>query len=217
MNQLNNYLTFRSIPRQLVSAALAVLLLLPNLSSANQDPAAAIEVTVNNLFGEFSNRRSELEGNNPELFNLVDRVAGPIFDFDYISKLVLAKAWKKASPAQRLAFAEEFKRLIIVTYATALFRYTGNETMDFGDTTIKERKGVKFGTVNTEVSINDGSPIPVVYSMIQGQDEKWKVYNLTVGSLNMVLNYRSVIQSTIHSEGLDGMIASMKANNDKNY
>ena len=156
-----------------------------------------------------------LKGNNVALYKLVDRIAGPIFDFNYISKLILAKSWKKASTEQRNQFSREFKRLIIVTYATALFRYTGNETMEFGETEIKERKGVKFGTVNTEVSINEGEPIPVVYSMIQS-DGQWKVYNLTVGNLNMVLNYRRVVQSTIHSEGIDGMIAKMKANNDKN-
>lgn len=187
------------------------------VTKANEDPAAIVEQTVNQLFGEFSEKRQHFEGNNKDLFNLVDRIVSPLFDFDYISKLVLAKSWKKASEQQRSDFADEFKRLIIVTYATALFSYTGNETMDFGDSVIKERKGVKFGTVNTEVSINDGAPIPVVYSMIQDENQQWKIYNLTVGSLNMVLNYRNVIQSTVHNEGLEGMITTMKANNEKNY
>ena len=89
--------------------------------------------------------------------------------------------------------------------------------MEFGETKIKEKKGVKFGTVNTEVTINDGAPIPVVYSMLQHPDQDWKIYNLTVGSLNMVLNYRNVIQSSIHSDGLDKVISDIKENNDKNY
>ena len=82
---------------------------------------------------------------------------------------------------------------------------------------VKEKKGRRFATVNTEVTINDGGPIPVVYSMMENADSGWKVYNLTVGDLNMVINYRNVIQSSIHSEGLDGTIASMKENNDRNY
>jgi phospholipid transport system substrate-binding protein len=185
------------------------------LANASDDPSHVVEKTVNELLDEFIERRDELEQNNKDLFELVDRVASPLFDFNYISRLVLAKSWKKASEQQRLQFAEEFKNLIIVTYATALFRYTGDETMEFGETGIKERKGVKFGTVNTEVTISGGPPIPVVYSLIKKPDESWKIYNLTVGDLNMVLNYRNVIQSTIHNEGLDGMIASMKENNDK--
>ena len=129
----------------------------------------------------------------------------------------MGKTWKSASDAQKQEFANEFKRLLIVTYATALFQYTGNEAMTFGETKIKEKKGRRFATVNTEVTVNEGGPIPVVYSMVENADSDWKVYNLTVGDLNMVINYRNVIQSSIHSEGLDGTIASMKANNDRNY
>ncbi len=207
----------RGAVRLLVVLALAILQFSGPLTYANDDPSIIVEKTVNQLFEEFTANREQLLGNNSDLFNLVDRVASPLFDFDYISKLVLAKSWKKATEQQRNQFAEEFKNLIIVTYATALFRYTGDETMEFEESGIKERKGIKFGTVNTKVKISDGPPIPVVYSLIKKPDEQWKIYNLTVGDLNMVLNYRNVIQSTIHSEGLDGTIASMKANNDKYY
>ena len=75
----------------------------------------------------------------------------------------------------------------------------------------------QFATVNTEVFIGEGPPVDVVYSLILDQENNWKIYNLTVADLNMVLNYRNVIQSSIHSEGLDGMIASMRENNEKNY
>ena len=188
-----------------------------NPGIASGDPAALIDETVQALFGEFADRRSELEGNNVALFELVERVASPIFDFNYISKLVLAKSWKKANDDQREEFAEEFRRLMVVTYATALFHYTGNETMTFGETTLKEVKGRQFATVNTEVVIGSEAPVPVVYSLLLDESGEWKIYNLTVGTLNMVINYRNVIQSTIHSEGLDGMIASIRANNEKNY
>ena len=106
---------------------------------------------------------------------------------------------------------------MVVTYATALFRYTGNETMSFGETAIKEVKGRQFATVNTEVVIGGEAPVPVVYSLLLDESGQWKIYNLTVGSLNLVINYRNVIQSTIQSEGLDGMIASIRENNEKNY
>ncbi|WP_423909559.1 MlaC/ttg2D family ABC transporter substrate-binding protein [Candidatus Spongiihabitans sp.] len=201
--------------------AISLTLFATPQAHANDDPAIIVEKTVNALLEEFSKKRDQLEGNNRDLFELVNRIASPLFDFDYISKLVLAKSWKKANARQRQAFADEFKRLLIVTYATALFQYTGNETVEFGESDVKEKKGVRFGTVNTAVSIGEQGSIPVVYSLIQDnrRDDRhqWKIYNLTVGSLNMVLNYRAVIQSLIHREGLDGMIAGMKENNDKNY
>ncbi len=209
------------IKHLLTALAISLTLFATPQAGANDDPAIIIEKTVNSLLEEFSEKRDQLEGNNRDLFELVDRIASPLFDFDYISKLVLAKSWKKASVQQRQEFADEFKRLLIVTYATALFRYTGNETVEFGESAVKEKKGVRFGTVNTSVSINEQGSIPVVYSLIQDDrrddSHQWKIYNLTVGSLNMVLNYRAVFQSIIHREGLDGMIAGIKDNNDKNY
>ena len=71
---------------------------------------------------------------------MVDELASPLFDFAYVSKLVLAKSWKSATETQRNEFAVEFKRLLIITYATALFQYTGEEKMTFVGSDLKERK-----------------------------------------------------------------------------
>jgi len=168
----------------------------PGYAATNDDPAAVIDSTVQSLFDEFTASRERLELNKTELFVLVNDIASPLFDFN---------------------FAIEFKRLLIVTYATALFQYTGKETMSFGETGFREKKGVKLAKVNTEVFINEGAPISVVYDMIKKADGEWKIYNLTVGDLNMVLNYRNVIQSSIQSDGLDALILSMKENNQKHY
>ena len=73
--------------------------------STGDDPARIIDDAVQTLFGEVTERREELNGQPSELFELVDRVASPHFDFNYISKLVLAKSWKKASDVQREGFA----------------------------------------------------------------------------------------------------------------
>ena len=207
--------TLKLIPAIALGLILALARVVP--AAAADDPAAMIDETVTQLFDEFSASREQLEGDRQALFDMVDRIAGPAFDFDYISKLVLAKSWKGASEQQRNAFALEFKRLMIVTYATALFRYTGNETMTFGETKVREKKGVELATVDTKVRINAGEPIPVKYFLLREKGSDWKIYNLEVGDLNMVLNYRSVVQSTVLSEGMDGTIASMKAKNDESY
>ena len=196
---------------------IAAMLVLPPAQSSD-DPAVFIENTVRNLLAEFTAGRDEYEADRTALFEMVDRMASPAFGFRYMSKLVLAKSWKKASAKQRQDFAEEFRRLMIVTYATGLTEYMGTETMEFRETKIREKQGTLLATVNTEVTIDDNAPpLPVVYSLIRKKGETWKVYNLTVGSLNMVLNYRKVIQSLIHSEGLQGMIENLRNNNDRNF
>ena len=183
-------------------------------SYANSSPVQEISDAVDELLTEVTARRIELEGDRLALYDMVDRRTRPYFDFEKIAKLVLAQNWKTASDAQRQAFGEEFRKLLIRTYATALFQYTGKEKMAFNSTDIKERSGRKSATVKSEVTLSDGPPIDVSYYMILGEDNRWKIYNMAIAGVNLVTNYRKTYGASIRSLGLDGLIESMReANN----
>ena len=205
------------LTRTFICLGLAALLGTSSISSATEDPVPVIKNAVDSMIVSFTADRQQLENSQTRLFDLVDRIASPLFDFDYISKLVLAANWKTATSKQRREFAHELKRLLIATYAIALFQYTGNETMSFDETRIKQKKSMKFANVRGKFRVDTGTPIDMVYSMMQKPEENWKIYNLTVADLNMVLNYRNVFQSSILKDGLDGTIALMKTNNDRSY
>lgn len=194
---------------------LAMLMVTPALAAAKPD--VVIETTVQQLLDEFTAQKDSLGKDKQQLFALVDRIALPLFDFQRISKLVLAKNWKKANDVQRTDFATEFKRLLIGTYATALFQYTGNEKMIFTSTSIKEKKGRQFATVKSEVSLASGPGIPVNYSLILDNQGEWKIYNMDIAGLNMVTSYRKTYGSAIRTQGLDGLITSMRETNERNY
>ena len=130
---------------------ICVGLLMPVSSLAQEEPHVLIEKTVQSLLDEFTSQREVLEADKRELYALVDRVAAPLFDLKRISKLVLANHWKQASPQQREEFTEEFKKLLIGTYATALFNYTGDEKITFTGSEITERKGRKSAVVRSEI------------------------------------------------------------------
>ena len=206
---------FRS-PLGYLAVCLGLLVAAPTPAQPPEDPQPAIEEAVQILLDEFSVRRAEFESDPRELFALVERVVVPLFDLKRISRLVLATHGRQASPAQREAFGEAFKKLLIGTYATALFKYTGDQKMTFTGSKITERKGRKFAVVNSEVSLSGGSsPVAVVYALILDQDDAWKIYNLTIDGINLVINYRNAYAESIASQGLDGVIESMQASNAK--
>ena len=184
-------------------------------SSATEKPHRMIEQAVHTLLDEFTSRREWFEADKGELFELVERVAVPLFDFKRITKLVLARNWRQASAQQRDEFGTEFKKLLIGTYAIALFQYTGDERIIFTDSEITERKGRKFAVAHSEVAISNAPPIAVDYALILGKDGDWKIYNLTIGGINMITNYRNTYASAIGNLGLDGVIESMKIANAK--
>lgn len=180
-------------------------------TAAQEQPQAVIERAVQELLDQFTARREELEADKRALFKLVDQVASPLFDFERIAKLVLAKTWRRADAEQRAAFQNEFRKLLIATYATALYKYSGDERMTFTASKITERRGRQFAEVQSEITLADGAePIAVSYSLLLSEDGMWKIYNLTVGSLNMIINYRSTYAAAIGERGLDGIIADMK-------
>ena len=130
--------------KKLLVIALFSVLLTSFGAQAEDAPEKVIEKTIHMVLEEFVSQRDVLTADKKKLYALVDELASPLFDFSYVSKLVLAKSWKSASESQRNEFAREFRKLLIITYATALFQYTGNEKMNFVGTDLKERKGVLF-------------------------------------------------------------------------
>jgi len=185
---------------------------------APEEPQALIERKVQELLDQFTARRAELEADRRALFALVDQVAAPLFDFERIAKLVLAQNWRRASAEQRAEFRDAFRQLLIATYATALHQYSGDERMTFTASKITERKGRKFAQVSSEVTLADGAePIAVEYALLLDKRGAWKIYNLTVGSLNMIVNYRNTYASSVGELGIDGVIAEMKRVNAGNF
>ncbi len=199
--------------RPLCGALLGVGLLLPMSAMAAETPHRALEDAVQTLLDEFTSQRRVFEEDKNKLYELVERVAVPLFDFQRISKLVLASHWKQASVRQRQEFSAQFKDLLIRTYATALFKYTGNEKMVFIGSEITERNGRKFAVAKSEVTLGDAPAVAVDYALILGADGDWKIYNLTINGLNMVTNYRNTQGASIERLGLDGMLALMKQAN----
>ncbi|MGB5706101.1 MAG: ABC transporter substrate-binding protein [Arenicellales bacterium] len=198
------------IPQLIVIVAFFSCMLTGLQAQAKISPEQAIEGAVQGLLDEFTKRRAELAGDKSALYAMVDKYTRSHFDFEKISKLVLAKNWKQATDSQRNAFSNEFRTLLIRTYATALFQYTGKETMEFKSSQIKERNGIKSAIVETEVNLSEGPGIQVTYSMVLDNSNNWKVYNMTIAGINMVTSYRKTYGASIRSLGLDGLIESMK-------
>lgn len=206
-------------PRRAVAGLLVGVFLFtaPPLPAAEK-PQVLIERTVQDLLDQFTARREALESDQRALFALVDRVASPLFDFERISKLVLAQNWRRTSAQQRDEFRDEFRKLLIATYATALHKYSGDQRMEFNASKITERKGRKFAEIKSEVTLADGAePIAVVYSLLLDKQGNWKIYNLTVGSLNMIVNYRKTYASLIGEHGMDGVLEKMKRSNAEHF
>ena len=146
-----------------------------------------------------------------KLYTMVQEQVLPYFDFRAMSRLVLGKHWREASESQRDRFANEFRDLLVRTYATALLKYTNEEIAYFPFRMSAEEKTV---VVKTEVKQGSGGPtIPIHYSFYL-TDNAWKVFDVAIDGISLVTTYRGTYAEKIRNGGMDALIASM-AKSDK--
>ena len=182
---------------------LVVSAVLPVVHAA-QSPDLLVRETTDQVLGELSANYDAMLADQSLLYNMVDAIVLPHFDFERMSKLVLGKYWKKVSDAQREEFVEEFKALLVRTYATALFEYTDQEIVY---KPYRAKEGAKRVLVKTAIVPSDGPKIPIDYALSRGKDDAWRVYDIRIDEISMVTNYRSSYGKIIESRGMDSLIA----------
>jgi phospholipid transport system substrate-binding protein len=136
---------------------------------------------------------------------LVDKVVLAHFDFRKMSRLVLAKNWRKVSRKQKKDFIKEFRGLLIRTYSSALVEAAGKVSKI--DYSVKKR-GSKKAIVKSQVyQQGKATPIKVDYVMYYHKKKKaWKVYNVKVEGVSLVTNYRAEFSNDINKLGIEGLI-----------
>jgi len=171
---------------------------------ATESPDLLVRETTDQVLGELSANRDAMRKEVALLYSMVDAIVLPHFDFERMSKLVLGKHWKDANDAQRVEFVEEFKGLLVRTYATALFEYTDQEVVY---KPFHAKEGSERVVVKTEIVPSDGPRIPIDYALSMGEDAAWKVYDIRIDGISMVTNYRSSYSKIIESKGMDSLIS----------
>ena len=188
-----------------------LLLLLGNgpLWAAVQSPQEVIQDTSARMLEALRKNRDALRQNSSQIYTLVDQIVLPNFDFELMSRWVLGRNWQQATPEQRRRFADEFRTLLVRTYAKALLEYSDNEIRILPSANPAANNEA---TVKTEAQVRTGPPIPINYTMHLNSDG-WKVYDVTVDGVSLVTNYRSTFASQIRSNGLDTVIADLQQRN----
>lgn len=175
-------------------------------AGAAEAPDILVKETTNQVLSELTANRASLKNDVNKLYQMVDEIVLPHFDFTRMSKLVLGKHWKNATDAQRQQFEGEFKALLVRTYATALFEYTGQEIVY---KPLRLKDGSDRAVVQTEILPDDGPAIPMHYALRKDSGDKWRVYDVRIDGISMVTNYRSAYGRIIESKGMDSLIASL--------
>lgn len=197
--------------KKFIIALLLLMLNGPLAFAANAEQAVqVIKNTSQQILDAIQQDKAGLSQNPGQLYQLVNNIALPHFDFETVAQLVLGKHWRTASAEQKQRFINEFRTLMVRTYAKALLEYSDAQ-IEYLPTRPSNRDDRV--TVRSQVNPGSGPAIPMDYAMCLSGSQ-WKVCNITIDkSINFVVNYRKQLSSQIRSQGLDGVIADLSARN----
>lgn len=191
------------------------LLMVSTISKADDSeilPQELVKNSTEEMLQALKDNKAALDEDSSIIYGLVDEILMPNFDFDKMSKLALGKNWRKADSQQRERFTQEFRLLLVRTYATAMLEYTDEEIHFVPFNGDLEKKKVK---VKMEILQSGGPSIPMALSMYLNKENAWKVYDVKIDGISLVTNYRTTFSTRIRNEGMDKLIDSIAARNEK--
>ncbi len=195
-------------PRSALAWLYAALLtlLLGGVALARTDPLPPdqlLKERAQQVMAELKAGGEALRSDEKKVYDLANRLIFPLIDFEAMGKLTLGKHWRRATPEQRRAFIDAYKKLLVRTYAKSLRQYANQDIIFLPE---KTRIRGKYATVYSEFVPGNGQPnISVVYSL-RLKDGQWKAYDVTIDGLSLVKNYRTSFSREIADKGLDALI-----------
>ena len=148
-------------------------------------------------------------GGRAKLVAVIEAKVLPHFNFTAMTALAMGQSWTKASAEQRKELTVEFRTLLVRTYASALAAYS-EQKFDFRP--LRAKATDTDVTVNVRVLQPGAQPVTLDYSM-EKTANGWKVYDVTVGGVSLVANYRTEFANTVRASGVDGLIKDLRAKN----
>jgi phospholipid transport system substrate-binding protein len=133
----------------------------------------------------------------------------PNFDFERMTALAMGRNWAKATPEQQKRLTDEFRTLLVRTYSNALTQYR-DEQLDVKP--VRADAAATEVTVRSEVVRQGRPPVQIDYGMAKTA-QGWKAYDVIVGGVSLVTNYRDEFNEQIKSGGVDGLIKTLAAKN----
>ena len=182
--------------------------------AADEGPDAMVLRLSTEVLDALRADKSVKAGDLDKVIVLVDKTIMPNVNFRRMTAAAVGPGWRKASPEQQKRLQDEFKTLLVRTYAGALAQVS-DQTINVKP--LRASPEDKDVLVRTEVR-GRGDPIQLDYWLEKtpGQGTGWKIYNLNVLGAWLVETYRSQFAREINAKGIDGLIDALAARNQSN-
>jgi phospholipid transport system substrate-binding protein len=192
----------------LAGLSAVTLLVAPAARAADEAPDDMIRRLSSEILSTIKADKDVQKGDVSKITSFVDNKVMPTVNFTRMTASAVGRNWRQATPEQQKRLQEEFKSMLVRTYAGALSQVK--------DQTVNV-KPLRASAADTEVIVRTeiigrGDPIQLDYRM-EKTAAGWKIYDFNVLGVWMVETYRTQFAQEISARGIDGLIAALTLRN----
>ncbi|MBM3351971.1 MAG: ABC transporter substrate-binding protein [Betaproteobacteria bacterium] len=148
-------------------------------------------------------------GERKKVISLIEAKVLPHFNFNAMTAGAVARHWEKATPEQRARLIEEFRTLLVRTYASSIAAYK-DQKFDFRP--LRAKPTDTDLTVTVRVMQSGAQPVQLEYDM-EKRPGGWKVWDVRVAGISLVANYRTEFDNQVREAGIEGLIKTLRTKN----
>lgn len=172
-------------------------------------PEDLVKKVTQEVFDAIKSDKQLAAGDKRRAIKLAEEKVLPHVDFEEATRLAVGRGWAQATPEQKKKLVTEFRNLLVRTYSNAITAYEG-QTMKVMP--VRMKPGDTEVTVHNQFIRPGGKPVLLDYSM-RKTDLGWKIYDIVVEGVSLVLTYRSEFDAVVKQEGIDGLIKRLAQKN----
>ncbi len=173
-------------------------------------PDSMIKTVTNQVLDTIRADKSIRSGDINRITEVVNKEILPYTDFRRTTQLAMGRAWRQATPDQQNQMVEQFKMLLIRTYAGALSQFRDQQV---------QFKPFRAAPTDTDVVvrsavINNGQPVELDYRLYK-TPQGWRVYDLNVAGAWLIQAYQQQFAQKINESGVSGLIQFLTDRNEQ--
>jgi phospholipid transport system substrate-binding protein len=195
-------------PLALPGIVLAFLLLFTAAPLQAAEPVELVEGAINRVMETLRAEEARAAAEPEFVLDVIESEIMPLVDFDGMARLILARHWRDASPAQRERFTEAFRNTLLQSYGVRLADYLDRRVVVVPR---RSRQDDRMAVVSTEIEVGRGQPNIVVNYRLRPVGGDWRVFDVEAEGLSFVGNFRTSFNTEIGRHGLDALIARLEA------
>jgi len=172
-------------------------------------PEDLVKKVTAEVLAALKNDKQLAQGDRQRAMKLAEEIVLPHVDFEEATRLAVGRSWAKATPEQKKRLTQEFRNMLVRTYSNAIQPYEGQQMKVMP---VRMKPGDTEVTVQNQFMRGGAQPVKIDYSM-RKTDQGWKIYDIVVEGVSLVLTYRSEFDAVVKQEGIDGLIKRLAQKN----